>query len=349
MDPRVYVYRITFEEVSNYYIGWHLEKKFGEYYMGSPKTNKHYWDLYSPIKEFLKFFDNSDKGVMEALEYEKKLIRETWGDGLCLNRNAGGVIHPQVSKDYWADPCNRKRHSEVIKSWRQNNPWFVEKMSLMRGENHPGFGSIWITDGTLGGNVRVPRNSEIPEGYMRGLTKDVNRENHPHWGARWATNGTFEGNILIPPGGEIPEGYYWGRYLEQEGSDHPMYGKMWITDGTVNGNKVVDKGEEIPEGYRAGRVYPRVGENHHNFGTMWITNGSPGENKMVPKGSVLPSGYYPGYTPSCSKKPHPTLGSIWITDESTGKNKRIPPNSDIPDGFRKGKSHKRKPKTGTDL
>jgi hypothetical protein len=44
--PRIYVYKITFYEVLHYYYGLHKEKRFDEYYMGSPVTHKDFWELY---------------------------------------------------------------------------------------------------------------------------------------------------------------------------------------------------------------------------------------------------------------------------------------------------------------
>lgn len=342
MKPRVYVYRITFKEAPNYYLGWHLERKYEEPYTGSPKTNKHYWDMYAPVKEILKFFENTDEGVAEALKYEKELILYSWNDELCLNRNVGGIIHPKVTREYWSDPGNRERHSKAVKNWREENPWFVEKLNSMRGESHPGYGTIWITDGTPEGNVRIALGSEVPEGYVKGMTKNPKMEDHPHLGSKWATNGTREGNILIRSGQELPNGYRWGRHLEQDGPSHPLHGKMWITNGTIDGNRLVARSSGIPEGFRTGRIYPLTGEKHFNYGKIWVTNGEPGDNKMMAKGSELPEGYYPGYTPRLTEKTHHTKGTIWITDETTGENKRVPIDYDIPKGFRKGRSHKSK-------
>ena len=70
MQPRIYVYKITFEEVPYYYYGMHQEKVFDEEYWGSPKTNKWAWELYTPKKQILQLFSTRH----EAYEIEKKLI-----------------------------------------------------------------------------------------------------------------------------------------------------------------------------------------------------------------------------------------------------------------------------------
>ena len=52
-SPRIYTYKITFEEVPYYYYGVHKEKRFNEEYWGSPHTNKWAWEFYTPKKQIL--------------------------------------------------------------------------------------------------------------------------------------------------------------------------------------------------------------------------------------------------------------------------------------------------------
>ena len=98
--PRIYVYKITFLEVPHYYYGAHLEKVFDEYYMGSPKTHKNFWELYIPQKEIIKEFPYTDEGWLEALEYEDSLIKPVYNiDPLCLNEHCGGRISLNVLRE----------------------------------------------------------------------------------------------------------------------------------------------------------------------------------------------------------------------------------------------------------
>ncbi len=91
--PRIYLYKITFEEVSYYYYGAHKEKKFNEYYMGTPVTHKWMWKFYTPKKQILQFFDFTDEGWIEAQEVEKRLIKPFYNtDKWCLNENVGGKV-----------------------------------------------------------------------------------------------------------------------------------------------------------------------------------------------------------------------------------------------------------------
>ena len=94
-SPRIYTYKITFEEVPYYYYGMHEEKVYDEEYWGSPVTNKWCWELYTPKKQILETF-NSRK---EAHEVEKRLIKPVFNaDKWCLNKNVGGVLSIDMYK-----------------------------------------------------------------------------------------------------------------------------------------------------------------------------------------------------------------------------------------------------------
>jgi hypothetical protein len=99
-SPRIYIYKITFEEVLYYYYGVHKEKKYGEEYWGSPKTNKWCWELYTPKKQILQLFDFTDDGWVEAQEVETRLIRPFYQtDKWCLNESCGGVISLDILRE----------------------------------------------------------------------------------------------------------------------------------------------------------------------------------------------------------------------------------------------------------
>lgn len=91
--PRIYTYKITFEEVPYYYYGWHKEKRFNEEYLGSPVTHKWCWEFYTPKKQILEVFEYSDEGCLKAQEIESRLIKPVMNsDSRCLNANYGGLI-----------------------------------------------------------------------------------------------------------------------------------------------------------------------------------------------------------------------------------------------------------------
>ena len=97
-SPRIYTYKITFEEVPYYYYGVKKERYFDQYYIGSPKTHKWCWELYTPKKQILQLFDYTDEGWLEAQEIEKQLIKSFYiNDKWCLNENCGGKISLKAS------------------------------------------------------------------------------------------------------------------------------------------------------------------------------------------------------------------------------------------------------------
>ena len=98
-SPRIYTYKITFEEVPYYYYGVHKEQKYNEYYMGSPVTHKWMWNFYTPKKQILQFFDFTDEGWLEAQKVEKRLIKPFYNtDKWCLNENCGGEFSIEHQK-----------------------------------------------------------------------------------------------------------------------------------------------------------------------------------------------------------------------------------------------------------
>jgi hypothetical protein len=90
MQPRIYTYKITFEEVPYYYYGSKKEKIFDEEYWGSPITNKWCWEFYTPNKQILELFDYSDEGYAKCRKIEDRLIKPVLNDFWCLNESCGG-------------------------------------------------------------------------------------------------------------------------------------------------------------------------------------------------------------------------------------------------------------------
>jgi hypothetical protein len=89
MQPRIYTYKITFEEIPHWYWGIHKEKRYNDGYMGSPVTHKWMWDFYTPVIQVLEFFPNTEEGWKEALSVEKRLIYPDLNNPLCLNEGCG--------------------------------------------------------------------------------------------------------------------------------------------------------------------------------------------------------------------------------------------------------------------
>jgi hypothetical protein len=88
-SPRIYTYKITFEEVPYYYYGVHKEKKFNEEYWGTPVRNKWCWEMYTPKKQILEYFDCWE----EAQRVEGRIIDKFFNtDKWCLNAHRQGVF-----------------------------------------------------------------------------------------------------------------------------------------------------------------------------------------------------------------------------------------------------------------
>jgi len=114
-SPRIYLYKITFEEVPYYYYGVHKERKYNEYYMGSPVTHKWCWELYAPQKQILQFFDFTDEGWLEANLIEDRLIKPFYNtDKWCLNEHCGARISLKVLRETGKrmGKINGKKHRE---------------------------------------------------------------------------------------------------------------------------------------------------------------------------------------------------------------------------------------------
>ena len=111
MPPRIYTYKITFNEISHYYYGVHKEKFYDELYWGSPVTHKKYWEMYTPNKTILKLFEYSDSGFEEALIHESELIKVHLNEEYCLNEHCGGKISLNIRR---ANGINTtKKHKEL--------------------------------------------------------------------------------------------------------------------------------------------------------------------------------------------------------------------------------------------
>lgn len=146
--------------------------------MGSPVTNKKYWELYEPVKEILEYFEYSKEGEKLAQELENKLIQPDFKNPLCLNEHYGRVISSSViskaAKEKWKCGTYKKFQSEKMKSqWESQN--FLESCK----RNQRGKGTIWITNGTREGNKKIKKWESIPPGFYRGRVMKTNSDGTP--------------------------------------------------------------------------------------------------------------------------------------------------------------------------
>jgi hypothetical protein len=138
-SPRIYIYKITFEEVLYYYYGVHKEKVFGEEYWGSPYTHKWVWNFYTPKKQILEVFEYSDEGWIEAQEVEKRLIKPFYNtDKWCLNENCGGKFSIQHQIRAGSIGGNKTKELEigVFALTKDERLKYSSKGGITAGNNH---------------------------------------------------------------------------------------------------------------------------------------------------------------------------------------------------------------------
>lgn len=85
------------------------------------------------------------------------------------------------AKEKWEDPEYRDKQSNSLRK-RWEDPEYREKMSALQrktfahkghqsGEKNSQFGTMWITDGTKGGNKKIRKGDEVPSGFYPGMTR----------------------------------------------------------------------------------------------------------------------------------------------------------------------------------
>jgi hypothetical protein len=191
-SPRIYVYKITFLEIRHYYYGVHKEKKFGEYYMGSPKTHKWMWDFYTPQIQILQFFEFSDEGYRQAREIEDRLIGPFYKtDPQCLNEHCGG--------NYSLEVCRKGGKKGGISTYENGTGWFSmtpeqriehsRKVGQKNYENGTGFFSMTPEQKSEASKKGVQTNRENRTGLF-GLTTEQRIETGKKSGQKNKKNGT---------------------------------------------------------------------------------------------------------------------------------------------------------------
>jgi len=89
---------VTFEEIPDWYWGVHKEEKYGEPYLGSPKTHKWKWEFYTPHLQICEFFPYTDEGWTQARKIEDSCILPDLNNPLCLNEHVGGLMSLETSR-----------------------------------------------------------------------------------------------------------------------------------------------------------------------------------------------------------------------------------------------------------
>ena len=160
-SPRIYTYKITFEEVPYYYYGVKKEKYYDQEYWGSPKTNKWCWELYTPKKQILEIFDYTDEGWEQANKIEQRLIKPVYNNDIwCLNESCAGVCSIEIKR-------------KTGKMTQELGIGIFAQTKEQLQENGRKVGTKY---GHIGGKKSAPKRKELKTGIF-GLTKDQMREN----------------------------------------------------------------------------------------------------------------------------------------------------------------------------
>lgn len=263
MKLRIFVYKITFHEVPNFYYGWHKEKSCNDEYMGSPKYYKKFWELFTPVREIILEFEYSDIGATQAQILEKYLIKSSWDNPDSLNMSCGGMIHPEAlaetARNRWKDSNYREKHSSMMKDF-WGDPEFRNRMIGRDKKKSNDLKQLWEDPEYRNRMIKMSRTSwEDPDrmGKHKNYMKDKWQE--PEFRSKislskklsWQEPGRREQiKQRMENQWRDPE------YREKISKSGEKW--MWITDGTPEGTYKVLKISEIPEGYRRGRtVKPR--------------------------------------------------------------------------------------------
>jgi hypothetical protein len=164
MQPRIYTYKVTFEEVPYWYWGVHKENKLNDGYLGSPKTHAWMWEFYTPRIQILEVFDYSEEGWGEAQSVEKRLIRPDLNNPLCLNERCGGNIS-LAAKSLGGKSAKREDKSKAGKNGSRE-----DKSRAGQSGNREGKARGGAKSGKANGeeNVRLGRGAMNLEGRRKG-------------------------------------------------------------------------------------------------------------------------------------------------------------------------------------
>jgi general stress protein YciG len=179
-SPRIYTYKITFEEVPYYYYGSKKEKYYNQEYWGSPKTNKWCWEFYTPKKQILEFFEFSDEGYIEAQEVEGRLIKPVYNtDKWCLNESCGGQISLKVRRETGKKIYEEKLgiHSLTTEQ-RSENGKKVAKMNEQNGTAIYGMSKEQKSEagkvgGKIGGKKGAKKTKELGVGIFAMTSEEL--------------------------------------------------------------------------------------------------------------------------------------------------------------------------------
>ena len=235
LNPRIYLYKITFEEVPYYYYGIHSERTYGENYMGSPIKHKWAWKFYTPQKSILQTFDSWE----EAAKVEERVIKYFLGkDSNCLNACAGKAFLNRKGKEnhcygthWWNNGIKNQRTKTCPgENWKRGK--MQESLGYKSGSDNINAGKKWWNNGQIEVLARVSPNDSWVRGRinMDYLLKKRNPLTSEHKEKlSKALTGKMVGN-KNPMSKEIHN--FTKEHLEKLKSN--SMGRKWWNDGSSN-------------------------------------------------------------------------------------------------------------------
>tara|TARA_R110000868_G_scaffold10326_1_gene50907 strand:- start:151 stop:924 length:774 start_codon:yes stop_codon:yes gene_type:complete len=205
-SPRIYLYKITFEEVPYYYYGVKKEKYYNQEYWGSPITNKWCWEFYTPKKQILEFFEYSDEGWLKTKEVEDRLIRPFYQtDKWCLNQNCGGTISLEVLRKS-GRKSGVKNYKNKIGIYGRNKEQHSQdsKNGGKKGGRKTyvlGVGAFAISpEKRKNTNIKANETNKINGTGIYSLTKEQQIENGKNWGRKGAKKTNYQKWMCLETG-----------------------------------------------------------------------------------------------------------------------------------------------------
>jgi hypothetical protein len=164
MKPRIYTYKVTFEETPDWYWGSHKEVKYGDGYLGSPKAHTWKWEFYTPHLQICEVFPYTDEGWTEAQNAENRCIRPDLNNPLCLNEHCGSVISLEA--------CRRgaQKTHEVIHAEKDN---FGRSLHAVKT-----LGRVHDEKDGLGRSIQGVKNAERMNKILHQEKDDLGRSIH---------------------------------------------------------------------------------------------------------------------------------------------------------------------------
>jgi hypothetical protein len=216
-----YTYRVDFLSSGHFYYGYRRCRPNispeEDGYLGSPVTNKKFWERETPVKEIISLHRTRE----EAQAKERALILENWANDLCLNENAGGYYSEAVMRN------NGKRLQAQFQELMED-PEFRKRQRE------------WATRGGRSLKEKRDHNPNLNEAILKTL-----RENGRKSGKR-----AYENNLRPHVEKMTTDLTYRDKVCAK--ISKTVSSLIWITDGFQC--KRVHKSSTIPKGWRPGRI-----------------------------------------------------------------------------------------------